>query len=157
MPADGALTEAFLWSAVRTVTKTATVSLHGNIYQVEPTLAGRKVELVFSPFNLENIEIRYRDKSYGQALPHRITRHTHPKARPETPEAPPVPGTGIDYLAMIADTHQQRLATDETINFDALYPPPDRHRPDGQLPGQLSIEDIPSNETHLDGRGEATA
>jgi hypothetical protein len=152
MPAAGALTEAFLWSAVRTVTKTATVSLHGNIYQVEPALAGRKVELVFSPFNLEDIEIRYRDKSYGKALPHRITRHAHPKARPETSEASPVPGTGIDYLAMIADTHQQRLAADETINFDALYP-----RPDGQLPGQLSIEDIPSNETHLDGRGEATA
>ena len=52
MASAQALTEAFLWSALRTVTKTATVSLHGNTYQVEAALAGRKVELVFSPFNL---------------------------------------------------------------------------------------------------------
>ncbi|MGH3518710.1 MAG: hypothetical protein ACRDQ7_15085 [Haloechinothrix sp.] len=31
-----ALTEAFLWSQLRTVTKTATVSLHGNIYHIHP-------------------------------------------------------------------------------------------------------------------------
>jgi hypothetical protein len=43
---------------------------------------------------------------------------------------------------MVADTHHRRVADDETINFDALYPPPDRPRPDGQLPGQLSIDDI---------------
>jgi hypothetical protein len=162
MPAAGALTEAFLWSAQRTVTKTATVSLHGNTYQVEAALAGRKVEMVFSPFNLEHIEIRYQDKSYGKALPHNITRHAHPKARPETPESAPAPATGIDYLAMVADTHHQRVAADETINFDALYPHQpdrhrnDRHRPDGELPGQLSIDDIPSSETPLDVRDEAT-
>jgi transposase InsO family protein len=156
MPAAGALTEAFLWSALRTVTKTATVSLHGNTYQVEAALAGRKVEMVFSPFNLEHIEIRYQNQSYGKALPHTITRHAHPKARPETPEPPPVPGTGIDYLAMVADTHHHRLAADETINFDALYPRPDQQGPDGQLPGQLSIDDIPNSETPLDVRDEAT-
>ena len=141
MPAAGALTEAFLWSAQRVVTKTATVSLHGNTYQVEPALAGRKVELVFSPFNLEHIEIRYQDKSYGRALPHHITRHAHPKARPETTEPGPVPATGIDYLAMVADTHHHRVGADDRINFDALYP-----RPDGQLPGQLSIDDILSDD-----------
>ena len=152
MPAAGALTEAFLWSAQRTVTKTATVSLHGNTYQVEAALAGRKVEMVFSPFNLEHIEIRYQNKTYGRALPHNITRHAHPKARPETPEPPPAPGTGIDYLAMVADTHHQRVAADETINFDALYP-----RPDGQLPGQLSIDDIPGDTAGPADIGEATA
>ena len=162
MPETGALTEAFLWSAQRVVTKTATVSLHGNTYQVEPALAGRKVELVFSPFNLEHIEIRYQDKSYGRALPHHITRHAHPKARPETTEPGPVPATGIDYLAMVADTHHHRVGADDRINFDALYPRPDALRPDGQLPGQLSIDDILSDEI-LSGpvdpadMGEATA
>ena len=38
----GALAEAFLWAEYRTVTKTATVSLHGNTYQVDPVLAGRR-------------------------------------------------------------------------------------------------------------------
>ena len=36
----------------RTVTKTATVSLHGNLYEVDPALAGARVELVFDPFDL---------------------------------------------------------------------------------------------------------
>jgi hypothetical protein len=57
---------------------------------------------------------------------------------------------------MVADTHHHRLAADETINFDALYPRPDQQGPDGQLPGQLSIDDIPNSETPLDVRDEAT-
>jgi len=136
MPSADALTEAFLWSALRTVTKTATVSLHGNTYQVEAALAGRKVELVFSPFNLEVIEVRHRGQSFGRAVPHHITRHTHPKARPETPEPPPAPATGIDYLQLVADAHQQQVAADERIGFRALY-----SRPPEQIPGQLSLDD----------------
>jgi putative transposase len=119
MASAQALTEAFLWSAQRTVTKTATVSLHGNTYQVEAALAGRKVELVFSPFNLEVIEVRHGDRSYGHAVPFRITRHAHPKARPETPE--PAPATGIAYLQLVADAHHQQVAVDDRIGFDALY------------------------------------
>jgi putative transposase len=38
--------EAFLWQDFRTVTKTATISLHGNRYQTDPALAGRKVEVL---------------------------------------------------------------------------------------------------------------
>ena len=145
MPSTDALTEAFLWSTQRTVTKTGTVSLHGNTYQVEPALAGRKVELVFSPFNLEDIQIRYRDKGYGKAVPHRITRHTHPKAKPETIDTPAVPRTGIDYLGMVADTHHRQIADDDRIGFNALYP-----QLAGQLPGQLSIDDIAIDNTSDD-------
>jgi transposase InsO family protein len=142
MTSAEALTEAFLWSQWRIVTKTATVSLHGNTYQVEPVLVGRKVELVFSPFDLENLEVRYRDTSYGRALPHRITRHAHPKARPETPEPAPAPATGIAYLQLVADTHHQQVAGDERIGFHALYSTGQQSAPEGeQLPGQLSIDD----------------
>jgi hypothetical protein len=142
MASADALTEAFLWSQWRTVTKTATVSLHGNTYQVEPALAGRKVELVFSPFNLDIIEVRYRDTSYGRAVPHRITRHTHPKARPETLEPAQPPATGIAYLQLVADAHQQQVAADERIGFHALYSTGQAAPSEGeQLPGQLSIDD----------------
>lgn len=129
-----ALTEAFLWSAQRTVTKTATVAMQGNTYQVESALVGRKVELVFSPFNLERIEIRYRDRSYGLAVPFRITRHAHPKARPETPEPPPARATGISYLDLVSAAHHAHLAADARIGFHALYPaaepPTDLTNPD---------------------------
>lgn len=140
VPAVDALTEAFRWSEQRTVTKTATVSLHGNSYQVEAVLVGRKVELVFSPFDLERIEVHYRGVHYGRAVPFRITRHAHPKARPETPEEEP-PRTGIAYLNLVADAHQQRVAADERIGYHALYSTPTAAA-EGQLPGQLSIDDV---------------
>ncbi|MFD9669253.1 DDE-type integrase/transposase/recombinase [Rhodococcus sp. NPDC059968] len=143
------LTEAFLWSEYRTVTKTATISLHGNTYQVDVALVGRKVELVFSPFDLETIDVRYHDKSHGKAVPHHITRHVHPKARPETSEPVSPPVTGIDYLTLTADTHHEQVSRERRIGFDALYG--NRHTEpgsepstvaDGQIPGQLSIDDI---------------
>ena len=46
------LAEAFRWSEWRTVSKTATVSMHGNRYQVDPGLSGQRVELVFDPLSL---------------------------------------------------------------------------------------------------------
>ena len=59
------------------------MSLHGNTFQVDTALIGRRVELVFSPFDLETIEARYREVRYGRSVRHIITRHTHPKARPD--------------------------------------------------------------------------
>jgi putative transposase len=118
LPAPAALSEAFLWEERRTVTKTATVSLHGNVYQVDPMLVGRRVELVFDPFDLATIEVRHQGKPTGLAIPHRIGRHAHPKARPETPPVTPPPATGIDYLRLVDAAHQQQLA--EHINYAAL-------------------------------------
>jgi transposase InsO family protein len=138
MASAQALTEAFLWAAQRTVTKTATVSLHGNTYQVEPALVGRKVELVFSPFDLERIEVRYHERSYGLAAPFQITRHAHPKARPETPEPPPARPTGIAYLELVSAAHHQQVADDERIGFHALYSPDTE--PNTGLNAELSTE-----------------
>ncbi|MFH8985624.1 Mu transposase C-terminal domain-containing protein [Streptomyces varsoviensis] len=53
------------------MTKTATVSLHGNTYEVDPMLSGMKVELVFDPFDLTEIEVRASGKTAGKAVPHR--------------------------------------------------------------------------------------
>jgi putative transposase len=142
MPSADALTAAFHWSELRTVTKTATVALHGNTYQVEAALAGCKVELVFSPFNLEHIEVHYRGAVYGRAVPHRITRHAHPKARPQTPDSPPAP-TGIAYLQLVADAHQQQVAADERIGYQALY---SDGSSEGQIAGQLSLDDTLTDE-----------
>jgi putative transposase len=144
MASADALTQAFLWSEWRTVTKTATVMMHGNRYEVEPVLVGRKVELVFSPFDLAKIEVHHRGAVYGQAVPHRITRHTHPKARPETAQPPAAPATGIAYLQLVADTHHEQVAADERIGFHALYSTANSSTagPEtDQSPGQLPITD----------------
>jgi transposase InsO family protein len=149
IPTADALTEAFLWSEYRVVTKTATVSLHANTYQVDPTLVGRRVELVFSPFDLETIEVRYHDKSFGKAVPHTISRHAHPKAKPETPAAEPPPATGIDYLTLTATAHHEQLQRDERIGYDALY----GQSHDSEIPGQLSLVDV----ADIDDHGEVLA
>lgn len=119
-----ALTEAFRWQAQRIVRKTATVSFQGNVYQVDPASVGRTVELIFDPFDLSRIEIRYRGQGWGLALPHHIGRHSHPKARPETPPEQPKP-TGVDYA------HQAELA--RGINYAALT------GTDDEIPGQLDL------------------
>ena len=120
LPSTPALREAFLWEQRRTVTKTATVSLHA--YQVDPLMVGRRVELVFDPFDLTTIEVRHNGTPMGLAIPHRIARHTHPKARPEQPETVPTPATGIDYLRIIDAAHTAELA--QRVNYAALADEP---------------------------------
>jgi putative transposase len=116
LPRPEMLHEAFLWSEVRQVTKTAQVSLHGNAFEVDAALVGRKVELVFDPFDLCDIEVRFEGRAMGKATPVRIGRRTHPMARPE---AAPVPApTGIDYLSLIAARRDAELAG--RIDYAAL-------------------------------------
>ena len=49
LPTPAELHEAFLWCEWRTVTKTATVNLFANAYDVDQALVGTKVELLFDP------------------------------------------------------------------------------------------------------------
>jgi hypothetical protein len=99
------------------VTKTATISLHGNRYEVDAALIGRKVEVVFDPFDLTTLQVRYQGRPMGTAVPHRIGRHVHPDARPDLPPPPAAP-TGIDYLALVAAQHRAQLAV--RINYTDL-------------------------------------
>jgi putative transposase len=117
LPSQADLREAFLWSEIRTVKKTATVSLHGNSYEVDPMMVGMRVELVFDPFDLTDIEVRAAGKPVGKAVPHHVGRHTHPKAKPETPTEP-VPPTGIDYLKILEGEHA--AATRKGINYSSM-------------------------------------
>jgi len=119
LPAPGQLREAFLWSERRTVKKTATVSLHGNLYQVDPSLVGSTIELVFDPFDLTSIQVRRKGKPAGVAVPFVIGRHRHHKTRSEDdqPREQPEP-TGIDYLKILDQAHGRDLAAQ--INYAAL-------------------------------------
>jgi putative transposase len=119
LPTPEQLHEAFLWSQARAVTKTGTVSLHGNVFEVDAALVGCRVEVVFDPFDLESVEIRYQGRPMGKGLPVRISRHSHPRARPEA--APPPSATGIDYLGLLSRRHAEELA--RSINYSGLATP----------------------------------
>jgi putative transposase len=104
-PTPAELREAFLWAKTRLVTKTATVSLLGNRYEVDVALCGRRVELRFDPYDLELIEVYYAGRPCGHAVPHVIGRHVHPHAEEPGEEARPV--SGIDYLRLITEEHER--------------------------------------------------
>jgi putative transposase len=125
VPQSADLAEAYRWSEHRRVAKTATVSLHGNRYQVEPELVGHKVELVFDPFDLTFLRVRLDGKDAGTAQPFQINRHSHPKARPESPapaEEEMRVTTGIDYLHLVDTAHSNHLGG--KINYAGLAEPP---------------------------------
>jgi putative transposase len=107
LPSPEQLHEAFLWSSSRLVSKTAQVSLFGNSFEVDAALVGQSVELIYDPFDLCEIEVRFRGRPMGKAVPVRISRHVHPKAR--LAPAPARTPSGIDYLAIIARRRESEL------------------------------------------------
>ena len=118
VPEPGLLREAFLWSERRKADKTALVRLHGNVYQVDAWLAGRMLELLFDPFDLDRIEVRVAGKPAGTAVPFVIGRHRHPKTRTADAQARTEPApTGIDYLAALGDSHDAALREQVSYRF----------------------------------------
>jgi putative transposase len=118
-PAERMLREAFLWSEKRTVSRTGTFGLHGNDYEVDAELAGHKIEVVFDPLDLTELEVRTGAKTVGRAVPLAIRRHVHPKARVEPVVERPV-ATGIDYLGLVAARRSRELA--QRIDYRNLPP-----------------------------------
>ena len=97
------LRRAFCWRETRTVTTWRTVALHGNHYEVDAALVGYEVDLLFNPYNLDDIDVEYQGRPMGKAFPHKLTRHVHPGIKPAAPP-PPAQVTGIDYLRLLEPT-----------------------------------------------------
>lgn len=98
------LREAFRWSVLRKVTRTASVSLAGNRYALDPALIDRRVELRFDPEDLTRLDVYWEGRPAGQAIPFIIGRHVHhqvPQAQPPNP----APSTGVDYLGLVLAAH----------------------------------------------------
>ena len=118
VPEPALLREAFLWSERRKADKTALVRLHGNACQVDAWLAGRMAGLLFSPFDLDRIEVRLAGKPAGTAVPFVIGRHRHPKTRTPDGQARTEPApTGIDYLSALGDGHDEALREQVSYRF----------------------------------------
>ncbi len=100
--------DAFRWSATRLVTKTASVSLAGTRFQVDPVLVGRRVECRYDPTDMSSLDVFFEGRAAGVATPLVIGRHVHPavpQAKPPTPEP-----TGVDYLGLVLAAHDEASA-----------------------------------------------
>jgi putative transposase len=152
LPTPAELREAFLWAEHRQVTKQAMVSLFGNRYQVDPALVGATVELVFDPFDLGHIQVRYQQRPMGAAVPFQLGRHVHPHATPD-PAQPLTPRpSGIDYLAMVeqrvAASQRRRIAYASLPLPELLAPDPGATQDHAATPGPT-----PEDATHLEAPG----
>jgi len=64
-PAPDNLKDHFRTVALRKVAKDRTVTLDGRIYEAPVPLIGRRVELLYHRSDLDAIEVRYKNRSYG--------------------------------------------------------------------------------------------
>ncbi len=104
------LRQAFLWREKRTVTRTATISLQGNRYSVDPLLAGQQVELRFDPFELSELEVWHQGHFLAQAQVVKLERARHLALDRIPPPAQEVKPEHVDFLAALRAEHQAMLA-----------------------------------------------
>lgn len=108
LPDPALVREAFRWSLSRRVSKTATISLLANRYQVDPGLIGRYVELRFDPEDLSVIDVICDGQPAGTAVPFVIGRHVHPSVpQANPPERQDNAGPGVDYLGLVKLAEEQ--------------------------------------------------
>ena len=122
------IAEAFRWSTIRTVTKSATVSLQSNTYQVDQLLVGKRVELVYDPFDLAGLITVSAGNGVpaGVAVLTEIRRHVHKKAAAAAADATDTgaknAASGIDYLRLVETRHKNTMAGDP-ISFHKISTP----------------------------------
>jgi putative transposase len=64
-PAPENLKDHFRKVALRKVNGDRTVTLDGRIYEAPVALIGKRIELLYHQADVEDIEVRYKAKSYG--------------------------------------------------------------------------------------------
>ncbi len=122
------LREAFRAAVLRWVSRTASVSLSGARYAVDPALVNRRVEMRFDPADLSRLEVYWEGRPFGGAVPMIIGRHVEHRVLPPTPAAPG-PSTGVDYLRLVQTAYEE------------------------QTLGKIAFRDLPSAPTENSGRG----
>lgn len=101
------LRDAFRHAVLRRVSRTASVSLAGQHYAVDPALVDCRVELRFDPNDLSQLEVYSEGRSFGGAAPFVIGRHVRRQVPPSTPP-PAAPSTGVDYLGLVLAAHEEQ-------------------------------------------------
>ena len=100
------LRAAFLWEADRQVDKTGCFKLEGRVYDAGPVLAGKKVEVRYDPFALDEVELWLGGKKDRTA---RELLLNQPREAPEVKPAGKPPGSRyLDALEQKAKERRQK-------------------------------------------------
>lgn len=117
----GEVQEIFLWRKRVSVDKTCCFKLEGNRYQVDAALARQQVEVAYDPFDLAQVQVWYEGKRVQVAQPLVLKSRVSPKVH--KPQAPAAEPTGISYLDLIRQAHEERLAKEaQGLQFRAMNP-----------------------------------
>ena len=104
------LQKAFLWRERRKVSRSATISLQGNTYALDPQLIGRTIELRFDPFQLDQLEVWLEGKSLGPARVLKLERGHHLDVAGLAPKPPALPHQPrLDFLAALRAEYEGLL------------------------------------------------
>lgn len=106
LPDPARLAEAFLWREDRRADKTGQVSLQGNRYEVDPRLAGRRVQLRYDPFDLSTIQVWHDGRRFDDARPYALVREHDQRVRPKDQDEVALPRTGLSYLDLLLGRHE---------------------------------------------------
>lgn len=77
------LAQVFLWKKSLRADKTGFLSLERNRYEVDPRLAGRRVQLRYDPFDLQVIQVWCDGKRFEDARPRQLVREHDHRVRPQ--------------------------------------------------------------------------
>lgn len=114
---------AFLWRYSRVVSKNGFISLFGNSYSVDPSWAGRKLELRLDPFDLSDIQVYKDARPVAKAKVREMKNSTIPGLDIEALKAPtPVEPSGVSFLDVLRREYRQQQAAEmgEISFLDAL-------------------------------------
>lgn len=101
--------DAFLWRASRRVDKTGRIRLDGNVYETQPGLEGRQVEVRFHPLDLRRVQVFCQGRRYQDAVAVELIHQVRPELNPRhhQPTAVPTPPPPSSYLAYLVERHEQ--------------------------------------------------
>jgi putative transposase len=90
------LQQLFLWEETRSVRKTSVIEVEGNVYSVDESLKGKKIQIRYNPFDLSTIQVWKDDHRYEDARPAELRSQKHSKLPVELENAKPTPAS--DFL-----------------------------------------------------------
>jgi len=108
--------------------KWSTVEVQGLRFAVHPSLRGRRVQVLFDPFDLGCVLIAYDGRIVERALPQK------PGVAPPVPDPPPAGKQTTDYLALLRADYERRTRTE--LSALRLHPPPTAEL---DLPGLVTL------------------
>ena len=115
----------FLYREERKVSKTAVISICGNLYEVEGKLARKKIQTRFHPGDLTKIEVYYQGDKYPDAAPFELSYRTVAEydagVKLPTVSDKPIEGQ-ISLLSLLMKKQEEELKKKENrISFTRLF------------------------------------